>query len=108
MSNSLTWVLTFGRVPDLPPGALILALGRMDDVFGPMPFEMITEEAWFGNSLHYRHDLKAYMVLGRCDSGSDAERGDAFAAPSEGSQSGGEAASPNPCSLIEKDSRRGG
>jgi hypothetical protein len=63
IDNRPDWVLTAGRAPQLPPDAMLLVLGRMKDVFGPMPFGMIREEAWEGNMFRYSHDLIAYMPL---------------------------------------------
>lgn len=57
------WIGTEGRAPPLSRDALIFVKGSMEDVFGPVPFEMIDGEAWAGNMLHYSHDLIAYAFV---------------------------------------------
>lgn len=61
MTNT-DWIETGGRLPDLPRDAVIYARGRMGDVYGPLPFEMFSEDAWLGYMLHYSHDLDAYAL----------------------------------------------
>lgn len=57
------WVFTAGRVPDLPLATPLLLLGRYRDVYGPVPFEMVSMAAWEGCMLGGSHDIIAYMRL---------------------------------------------
>lgn len=47
-----------------PDGALVYALGRLGDVYGPLPVEMFHPDAWAGNMLHASHDL---IAVARCE-----------------------------------------
>lgn len=42
----------------------VYALGRLGDVFGPLPIEMFHPDVWTGHMLHYSHDIIAVAV---CD-----------------------------------------
>jgi hypothetical protein len=58
--NAGEWIYTQGHVPSVRYGTIVWMLGRYGDVYGPMPFEMIDEEAWRGNMGGAAHDLVAY------------------------------------------------
>lgn len=46
----------------LDRGALVYALGRYGDVYGPLPVEMFDPATWAGNMLHASHDLVAVAL----------------------------------------------
>lgn len=54
------WFRTHGEPPTLPRDMPVYALGRLGDIYGPVPFEMIDPQAWRGNMLHASHDLVAF------------------------------------------------
>lgn len=53
------WVYTGGEIPKVRH-ELIYALGRLGDIYGPLPPAMFRDEGWEGNMLSYSHDLIAY------------------------------------------------
>lgn len=71
------WIYTNGEPPPLCADDLIFVIGRMGDVFGPIPFELVTEEAWRGNAFHYRHDLAGYLPVDPAPAGTRPQGGDA-------------------------------
>ena len=59
------WIFTEGRapaMPQVPSFQLVYALGRLGDVYGPIPLEMIADDAWTGHMGGYSHDLIAYRL----------------------------------------------
>lgn len=56
------WIFTHGSIPTIADDTTILVLGRMGDVYGPVPAEMVHIVAWWGQMGHYSHDLIAYAV----------------------------------------------
>lgn len=58
----LIWHPTRGRTPPLEPTDLIFVKGRLGDVFGPLPVEIVSLHAWQGNMLHGSNDVVAYAL----------------------------------------------
>jgi hypothetical protein len=59
----LEWRPAAGFSPHLRHNEIIYALGRLGDIFGPLPFEMFSERAWSGEMAHSAHDLVAYACF---------------------------------------------
>lgn len=42
------------------PDSLIYVLCRYGEIYGPIPFEMISENAWGGDMAHASHDIAGW------------------------------------------------
>lgn len=58
----LAWHATNGRTPTLSPTDLVFVRGRLGDIYGPVPVEIISFCAWRGNMFHAAHDLTHYAL----------------------------------------------
>jgi hypothetical protein len=62
VGRSGAWQFLLDGEIRFPDSALVYALGRLGDVYGPLPVEMFHPDAWGGNMLHASHDLVAVRL----------------------------------------------